>query len=237
MRSGTSLRRAGRFHPRELQIFMNDLTAVLGNLSSLSTFVIAVACAVHIFCFFLLWIWFRRDLKKIAAALDEFTRGLKHRSLFDRTSHLSDQIEAFLTDVNEILQNPAGEKDRRTLLARINVLDERRRYLQSMAFETSYNICRTMIEAYPLAGVLGTILAIGAALQSGGETETVGAIVGRFGDAIWSTFAGLTAGILLMFINSILETRFERLSENREHVRDTIVHAKRELSLMPEESA
>ncbi len=216
---------------------MNDLSAVLGNLSALSTFVIAMACAVHIVFFALLWIWFRRDLKKIAAALDEFTRGLKHRSLFDSTSHLSDQIEAFLADVNEILQDPAGEQDRRTLVTRINVLDERRRYLQSLAFETCYNICRTMIEAYPLAGVLGTILAIGAALQSSGSTETVGAIVGRFGDAIWSTFAGLSAGILLMFINSILETRFQRLAENREHVRDTIVRAKRELSLLPEDSA
>lgn len=216
---------------------MNPLTAALGNLSALSTFIIAVACAVHVVFFILLWIWFRRDLKKIAASLDEFTRGLKHRSLFDGTSHLSDQIEAFLADVDEVLQDPNGDADRRMLIGRINVLDERRRYLQSMAFETSYNICRTMIEAYPLAGVLGTILAIGAALQTGGDANTVGAIVSRFGDAIWSTFAGLSAGILLMFLNSVLETRFERLAENREHVRDTIVRAKRELSLVPEESA
>lgn len=216
---------------------MNDLTAILGNLSALSTFIISVACVVHILFFLFLWTWFRRDLRKIAASLDEFTRGLKHRSLFDSTSHLSDQIEAFLTDVNEIVQNPSREQDRRTLAMRISVLDERRRYLQSMAFETAYNICRTMIEAYPLAGVLGTILAIGAALQTGGGAGSVNVIVGRFGDAIWSTFAGLTAGILLMFLNSILETRFERLAENREHVRDTIVRTKRELSLLPEEPA
>jgi len=216
---------------------MNDLTAILGNLSALSTFIISVACVVHILFFLFLWTWFRRDLRKIAASLDEFTRGLKHRSLFDSTSHLSDQIEAFLTDVNEIVQNPSREQDRRTLAMRISVLDERRRYLQSMAFETAYNICRTMIEAYPLAGVLGTILAIGAALQTGGGAGSVNVIVGRFGDAIWSTFAGLTAGILLMFLNSILETRFERLAESREHVRDTIVRTKRELSLLPEEPA
>lgn len=216
---------------------MNDLTAILGNLSALSTFIISVACVVHILFFLFLWTWFRRDLRKIAASLDEFTRGLKHRSLFDSTSHLSDQIEAFLTDVNEIVQNPSREQDRRTLAMRISVLDERRRYLQSMAFETAYNICRTMIEAYPLAGVLGTILAIGAALQTGKGAGSVNVIVGRFGDAIWSTFAGLTAGILLMFLNSILETRFERLAENREHVRDTIVRTKRELSLLPEEPA
>ena len=92
-----------------------------------------------------------------------------------------------------------------------------------------------MIEAYPLAGVLGTILAIGAALQTGPGSEeaasTVGMIVGRFGDAIWSTFAGLVAAILLMFLNSVLEPSFGRLAENRNHVRDMVSSVKRELSV------
>jgi biopolymer transport protein ExbB/TolQ len=114
------------------------------------------------------------------------------------------------------------------------ILDEKRRYLSSMFFETSYNICRTMIEAYPLLGVLGTILAIGAALQTGdggSASASVGVIVSRFGDAIWSTFAGLTAAVLLMFLNSALEPRFQRLAENRGNVRKTVAHAKRELAI------
>jgi biopolymer transport protein ExbB len=103
-----------------------------------------------------------------------------------------------------------------------------------MFFETSYNICRTMIEAYPLLGVLGTILAIGAALQSGdgaSASSSVSVIVSRFGDAIWSTFAGLSAAVVLMFLNSAVEPRFRRLAENRQNVRETVARAKRELSL------
>ena len=90
-----------------------------------------------------------------------------------------------------------------------------------------------MIEAYPLAGVLGTILAIGAALQGGNENaqKTVANIVRNFGDSVWATFAGLVAAIVLMFINSLVETRFRRLSENRQQVRETVARAKRELSL------
>jgi len=34
-----------------------------------------------------------------------------------------------------------------------------------------------------------------------------------------------------MFINSVLETSFLGLVENRQHVRDTVVRAKRELTL------
>lgn len=205
----------------------------LSQLSGLSTVVITLACGAHLFLFFVLWVWSRRDLRKIASSLDDFTRGLKHRSLLDSTGHLSDQIEAFLADVNETLDPSANSQDRKILSDRVHILDEKRRYLNSHFFETCYNICRTMIEAYPLAGVLGTILAMGAALQLNADSETssaINSIVSHFGDAIWSTFAGLAAAILLMFLNSILETSFLGLVENRQHVRDTVVRAKRELA-------
>lgn len=213
---------------------------LLDSLSALSTFVIAGAFAVHLAFFFLLWVWSRRDLKNIASSLSQFTSELRHRSVMDSTVHLSDQIEAFLADVNEVVENPARRTDREALLHRMSILDENRRYLNSLVFETSYNLCRTMIEAYPLAGVLGTILAIGAALQNPPDAETVssvGAIVQRFGEAIWSTFAGLVSAIVLMFINGFLEPPFSRLSENRLHVRETVARVKRELSLGPGGSA
>lgn len=209
------------------------MSTLLDNLSGISTFLIGCACAVHLSVFFALSIWARRDLRQIASSLDDFTRALKHRSILGRTGHLSDQIDAFIADVNDVLQDPQRRADRQSLLQRMNILDEKRKYLSSMFFETTYNISRTMIEAYPLAGVLGTILAIGAALQAspGDAASNVSTIVARFGDAIWSTFAGLISAIVLMFLNSILEPPFQRLSENREHVRHMIATAKRELSL------
>jgi len=213
---------------------------LLQNLSGISTFVIGAACAVHLFVFLMLWVWSKRDLKAIASTLDDFTRELKHRSVLGSIGHLSDQIDAFLADVNEVLESPSHQQDRQSLLNRMKILDERRRYLHSLFFETVYNIARTMIEAYPLAGVLGTILAIGTAIQMGGDaaggTSAVNQIVSQFGNAIWSTFAGLTAAILLMFINSWLETPFGRLSENRTHVREMVARAKRELSFSSEDT-
>jgi len=56
-------------------------------------------------------------------------------------------------------------------------------------------------------------------------------IVTRFGDAVWSTFCGLAAAIMLMFVNSLLETRFSRLTQSRTHVRDVVARAKRELAM------
>ncbi len=202
-------------------------TTVLDQFALASTYVIAAAFAVHLVVFFLLWVWSRRDFKNIASALYDFTRGLGHQSMLDATAHLSDQIDAFLADVNDVLDDPARITDRAALLQRINVLDEKRRYLNSLLFETMYNMARTMVEAYPVGGILGTILAIGAAMRT---TATVSSIVARFGDAIWCTGMGLIAFVLLLFLNSFLEPPFNRLTESRRHVREMISRVKRELA-------
>jgi biopolymer transport protein ExbB len=207
------------------------MTDLLERLSALSAIAIIAAAAVHLAFFVLLWIWFGRDTRVIAGSLDRFTRGLKHRSVLDATGSLGDQIEAFLADVNEVLASPEAEDERRLLRDRINILDERRGYLNALPFETAYNVARTMVEAYPLAGTIGAILAIGAALAAPEADSTVADIVTKFGEAIWSTFAGLAAAIVLMFVNSLLEPKFARLAENRAHVRETVARAKRELAL------
>ena len=223
-----------------MSIDFTKLGPLLESLSSLMALIILGAATLHLCVFVVLWMWYRRDLRAIAGCLDDFTRGLQHRSVLGRASPLINQIDAFVADVNDVVSDPARSSDRQVCLQRMHILDERRSYLDSLAFETTGNVTRTMIEAYPLAGVLGTILAIGSALQSPDSAVdvagTMSGIVSRFGDAIWSTFCGLFAAILLMFINSMLETRFERLTQSRLHVRDMVAGAKRELAMSADRS-
>ncbi len=206
---------------------------LLNRLSGLAAPIIATVAILHLLIFFWLMGWARRDLRRMAADFDQFTRELKYRSILERGSNLSDQIDAFLADIKDVLDDPSKTTERHNLWLRMRILDEERRYLQSQAFETWYTVCRTMIEAYPLAGVLGTVLAIGAGLQSGNSNaqQTIADIVRNFGDSIWSTFIGLFSAMTLMFVNSIVETKFQRLAENRLHVRETVARTKRELSI------
>ncbi|MFN0196115.1 MAG: MotA/TolQ/ExbB proton channel, partial [Planctomycetaceae bacterium] len=156
------------------------MSELLHWLSTLITPVICIAAVGHLVFFWILWIWYKRDLKIIAGTLDDYTRGLPHRSAMDVTGHLTDQVDAFVADVQDVLSSPHRREDRQTLLQRISILDEKRRYLHSLFFDSAYHVCRTMIEAYPLLGILGTILAIGSALQSdaqGEATATVSTIV------------------------------------------------------------
>ncbi len=213
---------------------MHIPTEFLQRLSELSTPAICCAFIGHLVVFVMLWMAYRHNLRTIAQTLEDFTRGLRHRSVLDRGVHLSDQIEAFLTDVKDALDTPARVEDRRQLSVRMSILDEKRRYLHALRFETVFNVWRSMIETYPLAGMLGTVLAIGAALQEGNQSATgtsVRSIVQHFGESIWATFAGLAAAVILIFLNSWIEPAFTRLSENREHVRDLIARAKRELAI------
>jgi biopolymer transport protein ExbB len=213
---------------------MTQLGPLLNQLSGLTTTIIAGAAIAHVVVYMLLWLWSGRDMRVLAGCLDDFTRNIRHRSVLGRSAPLTNQIDAFVEDINDIVSDTSRREDRIECLRRIHILDEKRSYMDSMGFETVTNIARTMIEAYPLAGVLGTILAIGAALQQNAAASTavtMNSIVTRFGDAIWSTFAGLTAAILLMFINSVLETRFQRLATSRAHVRDMVARAKRELGM------
>jgi biopolymer transport protein ExbB/TolQ len=99
-----------------------------------------------------------------------------------------------------------------------------------MGFETGYNFCRTMIEAYPIAGILGTIVAIGVVLRGDPGQDGVKLLVTTFGESIWATFAGLSAAVTLLALNSLMETSFDRLSEDRRLVRDTMFRIKRMLA-------
>ena len=203
-------------------------------LSSLSTPVISLAAVLHLLYFSFLRGWCARDLRVIAGTLDDYTRGLKHRSVLERGIPLTTQIDAFVQDVNDVLSDNSRSEDRTECLRRMRILDEKRRYLESLSFETATHVARTMIEAYPLSGVLGTVLAIGSALQADAveqSASTVNVVMARFGDSIWSTFTGLAAAIVLMFVNSVLEIRFNRLTDSRTHVREMVARAKRELGL------
>lgn len=203
---------------------------LLELLSASSTAVIAVAGVVHLFCFVLLWLWYRHSRSKISSALDDFTRGIRHRSVLDRAGHPLDQIDAFLADVADVLETPERREEQVTLWQRIAILDEKRRYFSSLRFETCYNVCRSMIEAYPLLGILGTILAIGLVVLEG-SGATAGKIVERFGQAIWSTCAGLVVAVILMLLNSLVEPSFVRLNELRSQTAAAVARVKRRLAL------
>lgn len=203
---------------------------MLDAVSRYSTTAIVVVAALHFLAFVALRLRAARHRREMADLLQRFTDGLPGRSRLSPLAHLSNQIDAFVADVEDVLHDRSASPSRQVLRDRLKILDESRTYLDSLRFETAWSVARNMIEAYPSAGILGTILAIGAALSAGGEAG-VSVIVSRFGEAIWSTFAGLLAAIVLSLVSSFLEPTISALEENRRAVRQVIGMAKRELAI------
>ena len=99
-----------------MNIGFSNLGLWLQSLSSLMALVILAAAVLHVCFYIVLWIWYRRDLRVIAGCLDDFTRGLRHRSVLERSSQLINRIDAFVADVNDVINDPARDEDRHACL-------------------------------------------------------------------------------------------------------------------------
>ncbi|MFW5652744.1 MAG: hypothetical protein ACOC0P_01760 [Planctomycetota bacterium] len=203
----------------------------------------------------------RTERRRLQDFLLNAVRALPHHADIDRSRAMEDQIDAFVHDLEDLTRNlnPLDDPHREALRVRLTTKDESRPYLRSMKFEMWYNAWRTLIEAFPLLGILGTIAAIAVSLNGGaagamgdgaagaaaaataGEAATTSAraladgimanVLSNFGAAIWSTGAGLVSALVLMSINAFVEPGFERLVEQKRHVREVVRSVKNHLTL------
>jgi len=98
----------------------------LQQLSALMALIILGAAILHLWVYVILWIWYRRDLRGIVSCLDDFTRGLQHRSVLGHRSPLVNQIDAFVADNNDVVSDRSRQTGRLACLQRMHILDKRR---------------------------------------------------------------------------------------------------------------
>jgi hypothetical protein len=211
----------------------------------------------HLFVLLAMWAARRRMTNNLASYLfnlvKNFSAGTDHRP----GGTIYEQIDSFIADIREVTLNPGREADRDRLYHRVLVKDETKSDIHGTKLETWYNLARTGIEAYPLLGILGTIFAIALGLHghptlptapAGANSAIVapadapaspdavspatsGQIIRNFANSIWSTAAGIGFAIILMLVNALIEPGFDRLSKQRQAVRDAIAAAKIHLGL------
>jgi biopolymer transport protein ExbB/TolQ len=187
------------------------------------------------------WLWRerRRQARWLAEHLANLVQGFSSHADRDAYATVDEQIDSFLANIREVLDDPARGGDRQVLHQQIITKDETKKYLRGSVFETLYSLARTSIEIYPLLGIMGTVLAIALALNSPGGTAAGDAgmaterIVRNFAGSIWATLAGIGCGIILLLINSVVEPGVQRLLEHRWDVRETISAVKTQLGTKP----
>lgn len=134
-------------------------------LSNHSVDFIILLAAVHVLLFGFLCLYRLREVRRLRSYLLDVLGTRFRRTSDDPDRTVDEAIDSFFHDVHDVL---AGRpvQERRELCERLLTKDEDRKYLRKRWFETLYSIARTMIEAYPLAGILGTVLAIGVGLEA-----------------------------------------------------------------------
>ncbi|HUB27060.1 MAG TPA: MotA/TolQ/ExbB proton channel family protein [Tepidisphaeraceae bacterium] len=199
---------------------------------------ILLLAAGHLLLFARLWRARRLQAIWLADHLENLLQGLSSRSDRDPYLTVDERIDSFLANVREVLDDPSRAADRRILHDQIVMKDETKKYLRGSRFETLYSVARTSIEMYPLLGIMGTVLAIGLALNAPSTGDAAFAserIVRNFAGSIWATLAGIGCGIVLLLVNSVVEPGFQRLLEHRWEVREVISAAKTQLGVLEDD--
>jgi biopolymer transport protein ExbB len=204
---------------------------MLAALSDNFPWIILAFAIVHAGLFSWLAASYRRKTKGLGAHLENLVRGFSSRSDTARNLSIDDDINMFLADLQDVIRNPAKLHELEDLRTRLIYKDEARPYLKTASFERVYSLSRTLIEIYPLLGILGTVLAIGCGLASQANAApesgaAIDAVVRNFGNSIWSTFMGLLFAVIYMILNAFWEPSFLRLMEHQTNVREVITAAK-----------
>jgi biopolymer transport protein ExbB/TolQ len=218
-----------------------------------SALIICALAVVHLFVFIGVARQYRRQLAALSAYLQEIL-GPFARTYPDPHRPLEETVDGFIHDVAASFDDETDLAKSHRLAERLATKDESKGYLRDRGFETWYNVVRTWIEAYPLLGILGTVLAIGLALEPSGpqhgslpaaadaaavagsaseSSDVLRGILANFGDAIWSTVVGLVFAVLYSTANSWVQPRYEALTERRGHVRDLVRAAHERLVAEP----
>ncbi len=127
---------------------------------------IAALGGAHLVVFGLLVLWRRAVVRHLQVFLHSLLGKIEGTSDLLPATDPDDQIEAFLQDTRAVLTNDFYRPMRADIARRLVAKLEQWSPFRSKWFETSYSVCRSGVEVYPLLGILGTLVAMNVALQT-----------------------------------------------------------------------
>lgn len=193
----------------------------------LSDQMVAIILAVAIFetgLFIILYRMASSNTHQLCDSLRNMLRGIKDPPEQDRSRIIHDEIVALL-DCAESLRKTSVE-DFKRLLSNVRSQDARKIDLKSYRIESWGNVANAIVQAFPLLGIFGTILAIGQSLQ--GSEGDVSVIMVAFTNAVNTTILGLVFAIIYMIVDAFFQAKAGRLKNELNKYRDVIKHYQHE---------
>lgn len=193
----------------------------------LSDQMVAIILAVAVFetaLFIILYRMASSNTNQLCDSLRNMLRGIKDPPEQDRSRIIHDEIVALL-DCAESLRKTSVE-DFKHLLSNIRNQDARKIDLKSYRIDSWGNVANAIVQAFPLLGIFGTILAIGQSLQ--GSEGDVSVIMIAFTNAVNTTILGLVFAVIYMIVDAFFQAKAGRLKNELNKYRDVIKHYQHE---------
>jgi biopolymer transport protein ExbB/TolQ len=140
---------------------------------------------------------------------DNLLKGFSDAPDKDSTQHVHEKIQSALQFItNKLASHPELKKDFHKNAERIN---ERPFYNRHYTIEIYASIMATLVQVFPLLGILGTILAIAQTSFTPGATIDVSALSNAFVLAMDTTILGISFAIIFMVIESSFQAKIDRV--------------------------
>lgn len=171
--------------------------------------IIYIFAAAEIFFVVRVYLMMKKHEDVLLDVSDNLVKGFKDAPDKDSTQNIHERIQGVLDYITDKMTNQPELKSEFGKNA--SNVSRRSMYDRHYKIEIYASVMSTLVQVFPLLGILGTILAIAqTAFQSGGQIDA-GALSKAFVLAMDTTILGITFSILFMVVESTFGPKIERV--------------------------
>lgn len=176
--------------------------------------------AVEIYLVGAIFFMLRKHEIALLDIADNLIKGFRDAPDKDSSLSVHEKIQGTLQFVtNKISSQPELIKD---FAKNASKISERPFYNRHYKIEIFASVMSTMVQIFPLLGILGTILAIAQTAMQPGQQIDVSALSNAFVIAMDTTILGISFSIIFMVIESTFQPKIDRVIVESHELRKVI---------------
>ena len=178
--------------------------------------IIFIFAAVEVFLIINIFLMMKKHETILLDVSDNLLKGFKDAPDKNSLQNIHEKIEGALDFIHhKISQSPELRED---FIKNAQSINQRPNYSHHYKLEIYASIMSTLVQVFPLLGILGTILAIAqTAFQSGGQID-VSSLSNAFVLAMDTTILGIAFSVIFMVVESTFQPKIERvINESTEY--------------------
>ena len=181
--------------------------------------VIFILAAVEVYLSASVYFMIQRQGARLSDATENLIKGFNDAPDVDSTLKLTEKVESCLRFIaNKIQVSPEAKEIIRENAGKLTERSADNRYF---GIEIFASVMSTLVQVFPLLGILGTILAI-AGTTAGTETIDPAVLTTAFVTAMNTTILGIGFSVLFMVVESVMYPQIERIIADSKNYKDVV---------------